>query len=289
MTSAANNGEAAIISANSTSAKNEMQDAVVHLTTTMTLQAGTKTHVTCASAINIETSPGLQVAVSALTPITLHVKSRRTISPSAALGAEFAHGWNSLPEELKLHILSFSLTAKGREVKYQNARGYFTLQDTLLSHFLMGPEIALLAHDAFYKENTIIIRALVSNNPDRHEVLRLPPYVSRKAIRFLRLVLDCDYIHWWTIKSCATAWLGFLNLQHIQIVFSWHKGSNEECNHFLDCILFGQTDHISFSCAGEVVFRGSPSLEIAQRIIQFEGSNQASVENTIRSLVSFTK
>jgi hypothetical protein len=255
----------------------------------MTLQAGTKTHVTCASAINIETSPGLQVAVSALTPITLHVKSRRTISPSAALGAEFAHGWNSLPEELKLHVLSFSLTAKGGEVKYQNARGYFTLQDTLLAHFLMGPEIARVAHDAFYKENIITIRSFVSNNPERHEVLRLPPYVSRNAIRFLRLVLDCDSIHWCTIEMCATARLGFLNLRQIQIVFSWHKGSNEECHHFLDCVLFGQTHHISFLCAGEVVFRGSPSSEIVQRLNQYHGSSQASVENTIRSLVSFTK
>ncbi|KAF1958223.1 hypothetical protein CC80DRAFT_503009 [Byssothecium circinans] len=83
-----------------------------------------------------------------------------TIAPAAPLGSEFADGWKKLPDELKLKVLAHNLVdAEPLSAERCKLEGEHMADVTtnLYHHLRTTPEIAALAKEVFYTENTFML------------------------------------------------------------------------------------------------------------------------------------
>jgi hypothetical protein len=119
-----------------------------------------------------------------ITQPLIHQESDLDKSNSIQLNASFAHGWNSLPTELKTQIITYNSTDLPDETK---AHIGFSARRQLV-HFITlytycNPEFGTLMQDAVYKSNTFVI--LTGGNK-----CRLPPRKYRPLIHRLELKVD---------------------------------------------------------------------------------------------------
>jgi hypothetical protein len=126
---------------------------VFHLTSPMTLAAGTELKFTCDSAIGMILSSDHRVLISSFAPTIITAARQMIISPSGPYGARFARGPAKLPTELRLHVLRFNLVHNGL---ISHAFDLPNMEEALFEHLAMAPNIATLVREVFY-ENTFVI------------------------------------------------------------------------------------------------------------------------------------
>ncbi|KAF2675698.1 hypothetical protein K458DRAFT_425299 [Lentithecium fluviatile CBS 122367] len=137
------------------------------------------------------------------------------------LNATFAAGWAKLPDEIKLHVLSYSnlVTPYGRlDTDAFDEKGMSTTVDNYIAHCLMGPDFARLATEIFYSGNTFMLTQLL------HEVAI--PLISKRTYHHLirRLFLRFCYgmrtgrSHWRSLRKLAEGGYGFAALKWIEVV-----------------------------------------------------------------------
>jgi hypothetical protein len=139
------------------------------------------------------------------------------IEPAEQLGPAFARGWRKLPDELRLEVLVDNLVSA--DPIRRTADG-FTMRQTLYNYLAMGPEIARLAHDTFYRENSFEFR------PSRRcglimiaQPFILPPQPLRPLIKRMTLVVDIDERDWDKLEHFSKSGWGFTNVIEITIKF----------------------------------------------------------------------
>jgi hypothetical protein len=261
----------------------EMQMPIVHLTTPMTLETGTKINVSCSSAIRLELNTGCDVTIVATTPVTLTASQKATLSPTAALGADFADGWNQLPEEIRIHILKFNLTPDRGSIRSEKSTKQFTLDGQLFAHLAMGSEIARLSSHTFYSLNTFQIQAKITK--DWMMDFWLPPLIVRPLIKKIRIIVGFDEEYWVILRKFATGSLGFVNLKHVRVDFTWKFSPQDAFEEFVEESRDGLSE-IAFPCAGRVEFISKPGTDTLQILGDCDLTSKIT-ESYIDQLITF--
>jgi hypothetical protein len=163
--------------------------AVINLMTPVTINAGTEVLVKCSRPIKLSLSQEFQVLIPATSPILLTAPTTMWLDRSDNLGPDFVRRWDKLPEEIKMHILSFNLVLEDREDTCDNGVDEVTLQDDLCSHLAMGPEIARLAYEVYYTQNVFLLLVIIE---PMEWPLSLSPRPARPLIREVRVEVDFD-------------------------------------------------------------------------------------------------
>jgi hypothetical protein len=182
------------------------ESAVISFTTPMTIKASANILVTCSCPIKAFVSLRRHILVTATTPTLLTAPTTMRLEQADDLGTDFARGWEKLPEEIKLHILSYNLDLNGSGIYYDAKTSCYTSQDRLSSHLAMGPEIARLAYGIFYKRNKFALEADVGSDNGR---LWLPSLVIRPLITKVCLKVGFDQFYWRLLQELADKSLGF--------------------------------------------------------------------------------
>ena len=135
-----------------------------------------------------------------------------------AATSRFLAGWNSLPDELKLHILKYTVPSGN----YYQALDFNNIEPRLrrIVYPLMScPEIKGLVMEAFYGQNTLTIKhtPYVFIDP-QDDVIHYPPPAVSGHVRHLHLHLYQPGIRTFIIFfKIADGTLGFPHLHSIHI------------------------------------------------------------------------
>jgi hypothetical protein len=168
------------------------EPTVVNLTSSATIAASTGLYFTCSSAVEIEPCSGHRIFISA------SARKAVTIVPSDCLGHDFACRWHKLSDELKVHILQFNLISED-PVEYGTTLS--AVERRLHKHLAMGPEIASLSQEIYYKENTFRFYSWYFLG--EYEFAYLPSVETRPFIRNVELCLCVQGSDW---RLCRRSW-----------------------------------------------------------------------------------
>jgi hypothetical protein len=225
----------------------QKQPTVVHLTSPMTIAAGSELHITCNSAIKLDVD-GREILISATAPILITAPTEPVqlkIEPSEfCLGPDFVRGWQKLSDELKLHILRFNLVVDVPVGIYDD-----DLIDRLRMHLAMGGDIAALSRELFYKENRFKLHLMTW--------LSLPHPSARPLIRNIELDTILHGTFWKALQKFARDVkdiYSFESLTTFKIRFSWYPGCMEEFSAMLESDLRSEM---------AVVFPSTCKLQVA--------------------------
>jgi hypothetical protein len=191
---------------------------VIHLTTHMTLAPSTELYITCDSAIEIESRPPVYISSACPILIKASAKASAKISPSCSLGPDFAKGWQKLPTELKMHVLSFNLVLD-TYVEYGTTLP--AVQQVLYAHLAMGPEIAGLSLSVFYKSNRFVFSRIFTDEHDDGDPVYLAPRAYCSFIKNIHLRPYLNGRDWELMQFVLQDWKTFPNLQFIHVHFRW--------------------------------------------------------------------
>jgi hypothetical protein len=238
----------------------ESTPIVIH--SPMTFQPGTEIHVICDSTINVELPDALQIYLDPGHPVKFSAAVRTTLVPVRALGDVFVRRWRQVPEELKLQVMEncvpvgrkISAIGIGETPPSPRDFGHSTELYKLLS---MRPEIAQLAHEAFYKTNVIVIKSTYRLTPF---TVDLPPLAARTFIRRIYLEIVFTRYHFGVIRAVSQGEYGLKHVMNASVVFrwkfqyyrdnNWHDWVTDVVNHRLP--------NIHFNCSGDVSVKDMP-------------------------------
>ncbi|KAF2824633.1 hypothetical protein CC86DRAFT_407799 [Ophiobolus disseminans] len=253
---------------------------IIDLKTPMAFPPSSEVLVTCSSAIKLEMQPDSHVLISATTPTTPTASTSMTISPSRDFGDVFLRGWKSLPEEIKLHVLSFRLVHDAPisydDGRYNKMHNDFTLGPELRNHLAMGPDIARIAYEVFFKENIFEIDVRFTAMSQSSRSFRLPQSHDRKLIRRLSIRIT-NLSDWEFIRKVITGENLFPNVNEVCVLFTWVKAPHVAV---VDALHFKP---IIVTCKGSirVVNRRNPHYEQDPRVLE--------ADRVIRRQILFTK
>ncbi|KAH7392076.1 hypothetical protein DE146DRAFT_757825 [Phaeosphaeria sp. MPI-PUGE-AT-0046c] len=131
----------------------------------------------------------------------------------------FLDSWRTLPEEIRVAIIQYALPPfKDRCITHEMT-GSKTLADESLSSvlqlitpFASVPDIATLAYEQLYSENTVAISDSKSWGHLRYPPRAVNHFVRRLDISILLNIKKLDYI-----RKLGNGYMGFENLADIQI------------------------------------------------------------------------
>ncbi|KAF2635717.1 hypothetical protein P280DRAFT_522837 [Massarina eburnea CBS 473.64] len=226
-------------------------DGPVELLTTISFAPDTSMSIISATPILLnETS-----IIWSETPIMVKATAEEllTVQPHKILDPEFAVGWNKLPDELKVRILTYNVICEDK-VSFNDQWGY-TMggNKDIISYCLMTPEIATLAREIFYSKNIFHVKALpLFEWIGERRTLPLPPRSSLGLIRRLEVAVRVIGWEFTKLRKLTDGRWGFHNLQHIKLTvdLTQHPGIPYS---EIPCIL---GDGLFIQCDGEVDFVG---------------------------------
>lgn len=150
---------------------------------------------------------------------------------SSHLDAAFITSWNTLPDELKFHILSYKVALanlpdarchRGTEINWKTHTQYY--------HLLLKPlirtsrEIFQLSQQAYYRDNRFTLRSScvsgLNYGPDT-SCFRYPHAPLNSFIRTIELELTIDKSEWKILQRIADGTYGFDNLARVELVLQW--------------------------------------------------------------------
>jgi hypothetical protein len=233
------------------------EPTVIQLTSSVTIAAGTALYVICNLPIEIESRDIHRFTISAASPtlITAPAAMAFTLLPSGCLGPDFARGWQKLSDELKVNILRFNLIIDSY-VEYGDTATFTEAHCLLYKHLAMGPEIASLSREIFYKEN--IFRLTSEIDFEDEESAFLPPLELRPLIRNIELYLCVQCHDWCFMQSVLEGCRGFDNLQSLHIRFWWDARALEPFLYFFRSEQgFTMEAHSNLSCKLQLTFEES--------------------------------
>jgi hypothetical protein len=210
--------------------------SVIELTSLMTIVPGTKILVACKHPIKIGLPFDQYHFVSASAPIELIARlETMTIQPHCDLGPIFAGLWRELPPELKLEVLGHHLTSHEPYITYEDG-GRSTALNALHHYLTLGPDIAPLALEVYYKTNVFCVD-LPGCGRIVNAVPALPRLALRPFIRKLWLRVDMtDSDGFTALKKLQNGRYCFPSLQHITVELMWYWHAR---------------DHPTFACVFE--------------------------------------
>ncbi|KAF2634733.1 hypothetical protein P280DRAFT_523831 [Massarina eburnea CBS 473.64] len=194
--------------------------------------------------------------------------SRIPVNPkdTPALTSAFANGWNNLPVELKLHVLSFDLVLD-KPIDSVTLEDNPKLRENLFNYLRMGPEIATLARIQFYYMNEWEVSLWKGHNS---YFWRYKNPGTNHLLRRLTVSLSKGFEHWIWLANLAAGGYGFRNQSHVTLCIDARAMMRDWPD-------FDEMAPIIFRCHGQVKFRQSKSedtLGKQKRLrekIQFDG------------------
>ncbi|KAF2449796.1 hypothetical protein P171DRAFT_517438 [Karstenula rhodostoma CBS 690.94] len=216
-------------------------DAAVRVHTPMTLKENTTHKLSSPYGIIVG-----GIKLWSATPIHISPLDEDVdVLPVEKLGNDFSAGWNKLPIELKLMIVSF-VVADPMPLGYLDCdpRSEYGANWCYLELLRSTPEIAELAKEAFYSVNAFRVVTIIAFNPNR--VLKRPPREFSNRIRHLEIRIGhnvpCGFL-----KKLSSQNSEFPRLEYVTIHVTvsgrrggvWFKFNNDQ--------------KINFSCAGNFV------------------------------------
>jgi hypothetical protein len=101
-------------------------------------------------------------------------KEELIVKPDGGLGPAFAEGWDKLPDELKVRVLSCNLVAEDTISSEDTETDADTERVINFHHHLWTtPEIASLSREIYYTKNTFLLQA--SPHSNRETAWRIAP------------------------------------------------------------------------------------------------------------------
>ncbi|KAL1600609.1 hypothetical protein SLS60_006995 [Paraconiothyrium brasiliense] len=176
--------------------------------------------------------------------LVLYSSPRVHLKPQYTLGPLFVHYWESLPEELRVMIITQNMIAYPVRQGHRYQVGLLT---NLFPHCRMTPEIGRIATEAFYRNNEFLIQ-LNSGMPNRY-----PPAPFNCLIRRLHLTMYICRSHCTFLRKLSEGKLGFGSLKHLSIKISWHCPMRDSDAADWDNFIDDTTDNpIEFPCKGSL-------------------------------------
>jgi hypothetical protein len=145
------------------------------------------------------------------------------VEPLDALGAEFVRGWHKLPDELKVRVLEFNVTAQSPISYYASIANNGCDVGNLWHHLKATPEIAGLSRDIYYTRNTFLLRdhsCTFTGWPYQADAryLAYPPRSLNVLIRSITLEYGSTEISLTHVRRLASGACGFENLRYVKIL-----------------------------------------------------------------------
>ncbi|KAF2824634.1 hypothetical protein CC86DRAFT_371200 [Ophiobolus disseminans] len=250
------------------------KSTLVHLTTPMSINPGNEINVICDAPIKIELPSGEHLYMSAGTATALKAPVKMYLSPTSNLGPDFARGWNSLPDELKVMVLQRSLVRRDGYVRCHDESPARPLGDVLRQHLAMTPDIARLAHDVFYSRNLFSIRG--------SHIPKIPPLNARHVIRRIRLVVKLTTDGWNLVQSVNSG--GFTSLKWIYVMFTWDGLFRRNRTSLQN--LPSRSEGTAFMCSAKFCYRKDPD-KYTRILLTSQGLDTNQVQTHIERLITF--
>ena len=140
----------------------------------------------------------------------------------------FMECWNKLPDELKVHVLSFRLAFDNLPSRCK-VWGDMTSRTHLeYYHYLLKPfirttkDIFKLAQQVYYRDNCIVLRSAeswTSAGPVRFFAYPQPPV--NRWLRTVQLQLHVNRDDWRFLQRMANIEYGFENLAYVDLILTW--------------------------------------------------------------------
>lgn len=193
-----------------------------------------------------------------------------------------------MPEELRLRVLHFNLISEREFVDYLsphfNGQRRNLHQVKLFQFMSMGPEIASLVPEAYYKANKfVIVDANHYSNPF------LPPNPVRRWITSVALVVSLSQGGWDTLKRLVVDGWGLENLRFVEVRFFVSSAEIGFIQQHLNRIVQDpDACRVQFRCSGCLEFEREPlhfgpKDQLAKINWTIEG-----VEERVRKVIQFT-
>ncbi|KAI4936822.1 uncharacterized protein J4E92_001547 [Alternaria infectoria] len=172
--------------------------------------------------------------------------------PSLPLDVAFAIGWGKLPTELKVQILSYNLSFPETVDLYEK-----NVLPALDHHIRMSPEIASLAEEIFYCDNTFRMR----RDPPRPSGRPTFP-IANELVR--KIIVDVNmgsFTDWENLSWMSKGNAGLSNLRYVSVVVNcrgarWSPLNDDTIAQLLKWVHASCDESIEFRCKGEVTFTG---------------------------------
>jgi hypothetical protein len=180
------------------------------------------------------------------------------IEPSADLEPAFAEGWNALPDELKIKVLSHNLL--NSETIDHGIMQYTPQLRSLLHHLRTTPAIAAHSRDLYYTHNVFSLRPTAYTVldtqlplPTGRYCLLYPTPAVNAHIRYIEFLCDLDARAWQFLLKFSNGNYGFGDIRYITLVFRasyLHLKYLEEFEGFIENAV---GNGVRFGCEGHVV------------------------------------
>jgi hypothetical protein len=200
-------------------------------------------------------------------------------------GQDFARRWEKLSDELKIHILRFSLVFE-KPVEYMT--NHFATERILHKHLAMGPEIASFSCEIYYQENAFRFNSIYAVG--NYDFIDLPSAESRSLIRNVELVVCVEVTDWRFMQSMLADRRGFDHLQSLQIEICWDITALEPFLAVSESISGENLQICSrLSCKPQVFFEkpGGAEREFIKDAARQYGHTFASLQKKIEKLLIF--
>jgi len=240
------------LSASCTAALGLSQDSPLCIRTPLQMPAGSCLWVTAPSALHVVSASTIIKSVTQLTctnAVYLRPHHDTWLIPSLQLNVAFATGWNKLPTELKVQILSYNLSFPETIDRCET-----NILQALDHHLRVSPEIAALAKEIFYCQNTFRIRL---KRMLSHHGLPLFPIAHESMRKIVVDVLMGSFTDWETLSKISKGSHGLSNLRYVNVVIncrgvSWSPLNDDSITQLLGWIPDSCDESIVFKCKGEV-------------------------------------
>jgi hypothetical protein len=200
------------------------------------------------------------VKVWSATPIYVYDQTpgrSLSIEPIDSLGPDFERGWNKLPDELKVHVLSFNLISNdGVRRLCTSPRSY--VYESLAKHLQSTPEIANLSREIYWTKNTFLLECTITPRLGQRTPLQLHPPQSQflaypnlgvngimKRVGFHCSANPMELAH---LLRFANGNYGFQDLRYVKVVFEMRYVSDRWEAAFRAALATG----LRFACEGDL-------------------------------------
>lgn len=170
--------------------------------------------------------------------------------PSTSLATKtFADRWESLPDELKLEILSYILA---KDIVYVDSFCWRHIQrgSPLRSWIFLPHQLSQLATEVFYRYSRFDLERDVASKQFWY-----PKPCVNSFIRYLRVRLDLKWQDWMFLSRLASGELGFDNLQEVGIYIHGDSIYVRPAAEVSEAVKFGLQRMIEVIKSNQICFR----------------------------------
>lgn len=247
------------------------------------MPAGSWLWVSAPSALHVVSASTIIKSVTQLTctnAVYLRPHHDTWLIPSQPLDTSFATGWTKLPTELKVQILSYNLAFRDTVDRYEK-----NVLPALDHHLRISPEIADLAKEIFYGQNTFRIPRH-HTRPSGRDLFPIACELIRKIV--VDVILGF-YTDWETLSMISKGSHGLSNLRYVNVVVNCRGAMFSPINDDTIARLLGR---IHDSCDESIVFKCKGEFTFAGRLWQSDNTPSITdgiqkVEALVRSKVVF--